>query len=474
MAVRLKIGSYIIDAALSGSTSTTTGCVLLQGDSLDGGQPGIRYQVSRDTATLVVPVLVDRNSTANMKTSLDALEAAVLANVNADIVYESATGTTLRDWKVSDGTFSRIEGTVSADVQEENALVLITFNMTRLGVEAGGSADPDNAITPVLWNFSLDVSGLASCAGDCTFKTREGAAAWVQTMRSGTGWPGWLDADAFRFSTAIYQKEQQLNQTATSASVAPEQAFTPAAVTVILVRLPAAFASNSAFDNVVSLEYDAAGSPRGPIDENAGIAPGYDVILSGTLQFKTEKDTTYDSNDSTSVASADLKSTATACINAIEAEAKTRLGLEWVRVDEPTLTPTGGGSFAFAIVAMTGSSGRVTEWTESMQIIVTPRDRAITGSKGVRVHPHRLGPEIRVQHSLAITAFSKQVYVPPTFISSSWFHESPNPTKPRVFTPEGGGRTRYVQAWSHTWYYLGDSNAARNKYEFDEIIGGLA
>lgn len=443
---------------------------LLQGDSLAGGAPGLRYSQSRSSAELLVPVLVDRDTTANLKTSVDALITAVQANANADIVYEYTSGSTLADWKVSDGTWSRVEGEVAGiDWSDENALVLLRFTMIRVGVASTGAGDPVDAITPVSWNFGLDANGLGSCAGTCTFESRADAAAWVVKMRDTTGWPAWMGTQ-FRFATAIYQKEQQQNQT----SPVPETAFTPATVTVVMSALPSAFAGDAAFTNVVSVEYDAVKSPRAPLNENSNTDAGYDITISGTIQFKTEKDATYDTNDTGQTAGSGLRSAALACVTSIEADAKTRLGEAWFRASEPVLTVKENGLVVFNIAAMTGDAGRVTEWTESMQINVTPRDRAITGSQGTRVHPHRLGPEIRVQHTLAVKAYSEVAYQPPAFISSAWFCESPNPARPIVNKAAGDGQTEHIMAWSNVWKYLGDASGARDQYEFDAILGGLS
>jgi hypothetical protein len=470
MSVRLKVGSYIVDAAESGSTSTTAGARLLQGDSLSGGAPGLHYSQSRNAATLLVPVVVDAANTAALKAAVDAVVLAMLANANADIVYEYSAGSTLADWKVSDGSWSRIEGEVAdIDWGDENALILFRFDMQRAGVASSGAGDPVDAITPVFWNFGLDSNGLGSCSGTCTFESRADAAAWVVKMRDGTGWPAWIGTQ-FRFATAIYQKEQQQNQ----ASPVPDTAFTPATVTVVLSALPSAFAGNSAFDNVVSIEYDAVKSARAPQDENSGEDPGYDITIAGTLQFKTEVDATYDAGDTSQTAGSGLKAAALACLDAIESDAKARLGETWFRASEPVLTVKESGLVVFNIACMTGDSGRITEWNESLQIVVTPRDRGITGSAGVRIHPHRLGPEIRVHHTLAVRAYRQVAYKPPAFISTAWHCESPNPAKPIIRKAAGEGRAEHILAWSNVWRYLGDASGARGKYEYADILGGLS
>lgn len=468
MGVRLKVGNYIIDSAPSSSTSTTTGVRLLPG-APDG--PGVRYTDGRNQATVVAPVLVKADDTAGLKAAVDALKQAVQANANADLVYEYDAGSELASWRVSTGRWHRIEADFTPDWAERNCLVLVTFTATRVGIASDGAGDPDGAVTPVLWNFSLDANGRASCAGDTVFKSRADAVAWVQSLRAGSGRPAWMGSH-FRFATAIWQKEQQQNQ----ASPVPETAFTPAAVTVVFNAIPGAFAGNSAFDNVVSVDYDVLGEPRGPIDEEAGTAPGYNIVVTGTVQLKTDTDSTYDSSDTTKVDESSIRALMKPILEAIEQNAKSMRGLEWFRLSAPTLVPGSNGIVGFTIVAMSGEPGRVISWSETVVITLTPRDRAIPGSRGTRVHKHRLGPEVRVRHVLAVEAFSPQAYRPLPFISGnpSWMREPGEVPKPVVADAGEGAAKRHLHAWDNTWLYLGDASSARDAYEYADVLGGLS
>lgn len=468
MSTRLKVGSYIIDSAPSSSTSTTTGVRLLPG----GGEgPGIRYNEGRNQAIIAVPVLVTSDTTANLKTAVDALKQAVQANANADLVYEYDAGSELTSWKVSTGRWHRIEADFTPDWGTLNCLVLVTFTASRIGIASDGAGDPEGAITPVLWNFAVDANGRASCAGDTVFESRADAVTWVQLMRSGSARPDWMGSH-FRFASAIWQKEQQQNQ----ASPVPDAAFSPAAVTVVFNAIPGAFAGSSAFDGVVSVDYDVLGEPRGAIDEEAGTSPGYNIVVTGTVQLKTDTDSTYDPSDTTKVDASSVESAMKPILEAIEQDAKARRGLDWFRLSPPTIVPGSSGLVGFTIVAMSGDAGRVISWSETVTITLTPRDRAIPGSKGTRVHKHRLGPEIRVKHTLAIEAFSPQAYRPLPFIAGnpSWMREPGEAPKPIVADAGDGAAKRYLHAWSNTWFYLGDASNARDAYEYEDVLGGLS
>lgn len=468
MSVRLKIGTYIVDAAETGSTSTTTGVRLLTQN------PGFSWSEDRNSAEVVVPIHITRDTLANYKASRDELINALTKTVNADVVFESAAGTTFKDWLVSAGAWHRVNCRVEVENENDSgndvsALAAVVITIERAGVSSGSAGDPTNATTPVLWSFALDSHGLGSAAADCTFETRADAANWVQTMRDGTGHPDWMGS-AYRFATAQYQKEQQQNQ----ADPVPDEAYSPAAVTVVFVALPSAFAGNSAFDDVVSMDYEVSGSPRGALDEEAGNTPGYDVVISGTIQFKTEADSDYDSNDSSSVSGSDLISKAEAVLDAIESDAQTRRNLTWERLDDPVIVPTHGGLVTFAITAITGDTGRITVWSESVEVQRTPRDRVILGSKGARVHKHRLGPELRVRHNLSIEAFSPQQYKPLPFIDGNdrWFEENFAPSKPKVLVAEGAGKTRYQHAWAGQWLFLDDATGIQGR-NYEDIAGAV-
>lgn len=460
MAARLKIGTYILDAAKTGSTSTTTGARLLTSE--DG--PGFKWKEDREGFELVCFVVLDGISgAASVKTAVDAIVAAVTRTVQADVVLESAAGTTIKTWTVSDNVFQKIVGAVEVDEVLNGALIMIALRGDRLGVASGSAGDTANAIDPHEWSFALDSNGRAGVNGTGKFTTRAAANTWVQALRSGTR-PAWMHAN-MRFVTVVWGFEQQLNQV----SPVPETAYTPCVVTAVFKMLPASLAASSAFTNVVDVDYECSGRPRGPIDEEAGVTAGYDITVSGIIQFKTEADATWSASDTTYVATGAIKAAAEACITAIEADAKTRRGLAWQRLGEPEIIVTTRGEVSFVLTAISGDSGRIISWSEEVEIERTFRGRIVAGTKGERKYPHKLGRSTRVTHKLTVTGFGLAAYKPLPFITDAWEELEFVATKPRISSPEGAAK-QYEVGWRGTWQFVSSgASVPEAVFSYDEM-----
>lgn len=284
MPMRLKIGSYIIDAAESGSTSTTSGVRLL----LDS--PSVRWSEDRFGMEIVFPAQVTAASAAALKTAVEAVRNAAVKTVNADLVLERTSGTTLFSWTVSDNVFSRIVGSVEAEAgaldgntDTHVALMVLTFRAERLGTSSGSAGDSAGALDPLDWSIGFDANGRGSASVTGTFNTRLNAAAFANGLRGSTR-PAWMGT-GWRFVTVAYGPSQQLNQV----SPVPEAAWAPCTVTVAFRMLPSAFAADGAFADVVDVDYSVHAEPRPPIAEGAGGGPGHNILVSGSLQFKTEQ-----------------------------------------------------------------------------------------------------------------------------------------------------------------------------------------
>lgn len=456
MSMRLKIGSYIIDAAESGSTSTTTGCRLLAGESLDAGRPGyLRWREDRNSAQITFVVQVDRDTSANMKTSRDALVAAVTKTVQADIVMESAAGTTLKDWKVSDGSWQRVTGQVEVDEGDENGLVLVILTVERVAPATGSAGDVAGSLDGPVWSFMFESQGKASVTGTCVFNSRTNATAWVQAMRAGTAWPAWMNATTTRFVTAGYP---DMPQQPNAADPVPDSAYTPVQAIVVLAMLPAAWAADSAFDNVVDGDCEMSVRPRARLPQEAGARPGLDVMITGRLVFKTEQDTTFDPNDTSVVAAGGLDSAVRACFEVMKSDLEARRNITVELQDEIEFTPTGKtGEVIFAALGV-AEFGGVYEFSDNVEFELTPSDTVLQGSKGHVVFQDENGPNLRCRQ----TGYCRSNYLHtpqrPPFIDDTWFELSWKPTKPIVEPPHGEGPTIYRVGWSGEWLKLSDGN----------------
>lgn len=463
MAVRLKVGSYIIDAAESGSTSTTTGVRLLTNTS-----PGMRVSVGQSEAQVIVPIQVVRDTTANLKTSVDALVAALTATVNADLVLEYTSGSTLASFLVSTGAWSRVTARCDVDYGSNEALILATFTAERIAPATGSAGDATDSLGPLEWNFGLDSNGRASAVGVVTFQTRTDATAWVQLVRSGTR-PAWM-ASAMRFTTAGWSFQQQPNQ----GSPVPEGAYTPCIATAVFRALPSALAGSGAFTNINDVEYTVLIKARPPVAEEAGAAPGYDVTISGSIQMKTEADATWDSNDTTTVAAGSVKSTARSAIDAIVSDAQTRAGTSFTRMDEPELAIGGTrGEVAFVVTAVADLPNGILSWEETTTLKRITRNRRIDGTKGTRVFKHPNGSLWKCFHTLAITALSLPSYAPPPFITSdTWDEDEYTPGKPVVSISSNGTRL-YTIVGAGEWTRVGEDPDAIG-YDYATLAGAVA
>lgn len=456
MGARLKIGTYILDTAASGSTSTTSGARLWLGD--DG--PVAKWTETRTGMTVAFIVTVSAASAAALKTALEAVRSAAVRNVNSDLVLERAAGTTLFQWKVSDGAFSRIIGdmevrqlgAIDSATDAHVAALLLTFTGERVGITSDGAGDPVKALDPLDWSVAFDANGRGTCTVSAVFQTRLDATVFANGLRT-TNRPAWMGT-AWRFVTVGYQTQQQLNQT----SPVPEAAYQPCTVTVVFRAMPGAFSGSSAFADVVDADYTVSAARRQPVGENAGGSPGYDITISGSLQFKCESDSTFDVNDTTSVAGSALRAKALACLAVIRSDALSRAGLGMVEMEEAQLTNGGTtGEVAFSLTGVFSLPNDNFAYEETLVIEVTPTDKLVRGSRRKRVFKDAGGPDVTIRHTLTVSSLTPPSYSPPSLVAAApdlWLRRpSTRQVPPPVVT--GNGTRIYNASWTYEWEWVG-------------------
>jgi len=448
--MRLKIGSYIIDSAPSGSTSTTTGVRLL------GERPGIRWGEGRAEATILVPIQISRDTKANYTTSRDALVAALTRTVNADVVYESEAGTMFKDWLVSTNAWQRVECSVELEDESDNGnevtgLALAVITVSRIAPTTGSDGDPEGSLDGIEWDFAGEGSGrCAGVTGIAYFDSKTNAAAWVQAIRSGSGWPDWIDASKARFATFSYKLPQQPNQP----DPVPDTGYSPVPAVVYLTVLPSAWAGSSAFDDVIDGNCEMTVRPRGRLQLEANARPGLEVLFTGHLQFKVDDASEFDSNDTSFVGPGDVKSKALACIEVMKEDLQQRRDIEFEYVDDIELHPTGrSGEVRFTAVALAEFDG-VFEFAEDVVFESTPRDKLLEGNKGSVVMRSKLGPLLRCIQTGAARALTTIEPTPPAFIDDTWFNELWRTRRPVVKPPHDEGMTMVETSWDGRWIKL--------------------
>lgn len=185
MSIRLKIGDYILDAADSGSTSTTTGAKLRIGElSVEGEQSdrGLHtWRVTQTEAEIGFIVVVSGSTIAEVKTRTDAVETAI-AQAAGDVVYESAAGTSIKEFKTSNGDWARLSGECQTSHGEFEAHIACALILER-GAQAGGGGgldtdvtQPEGLVGDIETEVEIDTSGLLALVLQARFKDSAGTA----------------------------------------------------------------------------------------------------------------------------------------------------------------------------------------------------------------------------------------------------------------------------------------------------------
>ncbi len=462
MAARLKIGSYIIDAAETGSTSTTAGCLLM----LEGG-PAMKGETGPDQASLPFLVHVRASTQANLKTAMDALRAAC-AVVNADIVCEYATNSELLGLKVSTGAWARTSIKITEEEGKLAAKVLLVCTAERVAPLNTGAGDVPGSLGPMDLEFGFDDNGCGSASLSALFKTLADAKTWVQTVRAGTGRPAILGSH-WRFRSPKYDGKRLENQS----TPVPDTAYSMFRATCLLSALPPDLAAALGND-IIACQYVGEFNARPPQNIKTGQAPGYNVFITGTLQVKGASDSTFDSGDSTALAAAAWPATVRAALQGIVSHFQARIGVQIEQPDEPAWAPSGtSGQITFAIVGRAGV-GNVLSLFETVTIKRATRNRRLGGTAGTRVYKHRNGPMYTASHDVTIVAKALPSYPALPFLQgSNWDEDEFTPGQPDV-TVAANGTREYTARWTGQWTYVGPDPQHDGETDFEVLAGALS
>jgi len=456
MQMKLKVGSYEISH--DPTASTTSGVKLYLPD-------GTHFQWSEDrtNAQMVFGCEVVAADSDALSVAVKAVTAAITGATNYDLEFQHDAGSEMESWKVSTGEFSRIVGSVETDVRDVEALILMTFNAERIAPLNDGAGDIAGTIGDMSFDFSQDINGITNMSATAVFKDRSSAVAWVVGVRAGSAGalPTWLHDD---FKLMSWRDDLTLPGDQPSPVV--DSSYNPVNCQFMMTRLPSSLASDSAFDNIYAANYDVAITEREPLDIASGDQAGSDVTISGTLQFKTEKDTTWDSGDTSVTALAALKSAAEAAIDVIISDAETRTGETWTKAADLILTQSNNGEVAFRYLGR-ANFGNIIRWVESVSLTRTTRDRKLSGSKGDRLFKHRHGPSVQISWSLVVESFSLISPTPPAAVTSGqWQELAFTPGKPIEVKGMGDLGNAYMQSFNGSWEKVNDGSVASTAYDY--------
>lgn len=448
---RLLIGSYILDSADSGSTSTTPGVTL----SLPK-EAALSYNASKtELSTGIFFAQIDSASEAAHATAIEAVRAAIQNSDGLDIVFEETAGVTL--WQLVATEWATIEGGVElADIGALSSEIGFGFNASKAGEISSGAGDPEGMLTPINWQYEEIGGGLGAMVGRALFgsttgSARQNAVTYSNLFLDETNFATiapFLNTN-FRRTDSVVEFEQSQNQP----SVIPEGGYKTAILTITMMELDSGVATWP--DLVQAATYNVNQVERPPIDRNSGqTSPGFDFALSGTLLLKTEGSTVWDPA-STKLATADVRSRAITAVQGIITHIKalyqsfglTQLGEILTNIDEPT------GNVGFGVLF---TSATILDWAETA-VVFNDDQKAWSRDDGGKDTEYKQagGPVKTLDHSLRVVTIGAPIAYRPPRLSDKWSRAGirVRTRVPKVFAnfiiqseTEGSSTWRFVNA----------------------------
>lgn len=449
---RVKIGSYIIDGAESGSTSTTSGVTLLLNE-----QEPLTPRISSDE--YFWPVFYARVTAASesaLETAVTAVENAVNNAAGQTIIYEETSGTTL--FQMHANIWPQAEGAVEKEQGQLAALLAFTFIGRRSAPVSSGAADEPGLTGGVTYEYVISPGGIAGMTAQAVFGptlsgttvtagARENAEAWIEKMKSSGNYPPWLDV-AFRFCGANIEFERKQNVAAEA-----ESAYDPARVTIMFAELPATLYADASFPTTcVKANMNVAMNEREALNARSGKLPGFDITLFGDLTFKTEGNTDFLSSD-TSLADNAIEQAARNAVASIvtmfraiyASMGMTQWGNATINIDEPN------GLVTYS-VRFTGDV-TIFIWDEETKIRnVQPKSHS-RATDGSEFKYKMAGGAIRTcHHRVKIVATTPQPYRGPT-LDNNW-DELETGADATITLQFNNGAKQYVTEGESLWRYV--------------------
>ena len=446
MANRVKIGDWILDA--SGSTSTTPGTVLMWPEE------GLRIRELAEAAEFTFFVRYDGNSRAQIETRLTQLRDT-LKRLQGDVAIEVASGTSVAEFKTSDGSYTALAFDTEILPGERHGLMIVTARITRDAESRPNPALPDGAVDVFGWQYEQGPDGLAAAFARFGFQTHAQALTYAATIRSGTALPAFIPS-SFKLQSIGYDIEE------------PEtDEFRPSTIAVTLKQLPAW--ATGVDSDIVGITATLQAEPI-RLNARAGsdaTDPGLAFQVGGSITFKTEQNTSFDASDTSVVAGNQLRIKADAALVAIMDEAASRLGLggEYITVERafPSLEVE-RGTVNFNVVAMSGNPGRVQAYDETITSILTDRDVEVYDGDGTETtFEHAAGYEWLVTFTATVASVggSRPIQTPvvrsrlpaPGVTSADWKLKEWRPDFEVVENVSDPGLALHVRSLSATWKY---------------------
>jgi hypothetical protein len=365
MSDRLKIGTYILDA--DGSSSTTTGVTLLLEETdaagIATGESLLKWRIGKTEAVISAMAHITASSAADLRTRTDALIAAI-AGAKGDIIYESDDNVSRVEFKTSTGDYTRIDGEIEIEDGELAAIATIRLVLARPEPAAD---TPTGIVGAVEVNVERALYGGLMVVLEATFRDLSNVEAyvhannWIASVISRTGTPAWLaNANTIR----VIGVPEVFVRKDSGGTIAGE-----CTARVQMKQFPSRLASNAAFAsslaNVIrSLEYRVSALPR-TLDAASGAEPLTDFTITGTIGTKIEGDVTLDTNETAPAYLTDAQ--LSACLDAVEAQVLSGMGIANAsyRGGRAVTRALDSGDIEFSIPLWIGTSTILT-WDETV------------------------------------------------------------------------------------------------------------
>lgn len=409
---------YVIDGDKTGSASTTTGVRLC------GPKEGPFEWVVNEgrEAELQCRIRVTAATTAALVTAVDAL-LAVLNTVrgrSVEIRYDD-TNVMFQLPLASWSTFAATTG--------------VRYLVDPRG---GGGAEIDVLFTSEKrttneeregrWEYVRKATGSAVATAERTFGTLAAAIAWVNTLRSGAGFPS-------EISSAFEVIEENFGYPSFGTSPIGDYNV---ACKVLLMQKAAWIAADNRFSAFRAVECQCSARD---VQKQQADAPGEMVDkvmgISGSMILKTEASTDFDAADTSSTAPAAIAGLVSDAIDAVIEGLETRTG-EGMEEMVRSVSYSETGEITFNVeLALDGAN--IITWEEDVELVLDARTDIIRDYKGVgRRYPRPGGPSATITHTLKAEAFSRLVYRAPKLDGDKWeFTGARLPRSKRIYGPNG-------------------------------------
>lgn len=414
MSWKLKIGSYIIDAADTGSTSTTTGAVL-------GWDPETAFKPTVSATQFNWPefwIYLTAPDAATLKTRIEEVANALNTVDGQTVILEEDGGTTVLEMKSTD--WPQVTGSMDIDIGDTTAKIIVTnITGTRPGGVSGGGADEPGQIGAITWQYEITSGGLAGLTASATFGpttspskgARENAEAWRFKLLDKNNFPSFV-GDSFRQVDALFN----LDVTPEQATIT-EASYNPCTCTLIMRERPKGVTLP---DEILSCDAKATVVPRKPLNTDSGHLHGYDVVFAGSLTIKIQGNTAWESAE-TSVTQAETYTKLLDAANSLNTDFLARYTkFLFTQLGEPTIdidTVNGVCSFSFKYT----TADRILQWDEV--IVVRNQARKIYDdlTDGQTFVHEQAGGDLRtLQHSLSTQVIGSPQPFKPLKLPKQW------------------------------------------------------